>query len=643
MSRRYAMPLARPAATADNSAMTNPKPVRRHKICHIAATTEGAAWVHEQLRDLRDRHGFDVTAILNGDKGKLVDRFNASGIRVLHTDFDFIGSGDLLSLPRKVLGLMRILRRERFDVVQTHLFHSMVIGRIAAWFVDVPVRLSMIAGPFHLEAYTPRWIDRWTCWMETAVIASCEYTRTLYHAMGLPRRRTELVYYGPDPARFDPAKTEPADLRGEFGWEPDAPLVGMVAYFYTEMGVNRWTPPAVQGHANKRQEDFIHAARAILDRRPDVRFVLVGSGWEAGGFAYMDRMKALATSLGIDSQLRFTGFRTDVPSVLRSLDVAVQASLSENLGGTIELLLMACPTVATRTGGMVDSVIDGETGILVEPRDPEDLANGILRLLENREMAARVAARGRTWMLERFTLDRTVDDLAAIYTARLRAHPNGYRRWMVVPRMAAGGLFCVAIVVRFVLFDMALLPRWDAGWRPWTVWRYRLIALRYRLRLGFARVLGRLRPGLPKVVLPRLPAPPQLGPLVIWPRIWLWRVYAFVGRNSSFGIRRRLRALGMAAAGQLRRLREATGLWPKIWLWRFYAFVGRNSSFGIRRRLRALGMAAAVQLRRLREATGLWPKIWLWRFYAFVGRNSSFGIRRRLRGLIGKLWPPSQV
>ena len=410
----------------------------------------------------------------------------------------------------------------------------------------------------------------------------------------------------------------------------------MVAYFYTEMGVNRWTPPAVQGHANKRQEDFIHAARAILDRRPDVRFVLVGSGWEAGGFAYMDRMKALATSLGVDSQLQFTGFRTDVPSVLRGLDVAVQASLSENLGGTIESLLMACPTVATRTGGMVDSVIDGETGILVEPRDPEDLAGGILRLLDDRDLAARVAARGRAWMLERFTLDRTVDDLAAIYTARLRVSSRGYRRWMVVPRMAVGGLFCVAIVVRFVLFDMALVPRWDAGWRPWTVWRYRLIALRYRL----SGHVNRLRSGVPKVALPPLP---QLAPLTIWPRIWLWRFYAFVGRNSSFGLRRRLRVLGTVAAEQGERLRAAAALWPKIWLWRLYAFVGRHSSFGIRRRLRGLGTAAAEQGGRLRVAAALWPKIWLWRLYAFVGRNSSFGIRRRVRGFIGKFWPPSQV
>ena len=132
------------------------QPKIANRICHIIATTEGAAWVFEQLRDLRNRFGYDVTVILNGETGALVDRFKSENIRVLVSDFNFLGSGDLLSVPRKIWHLRQMLVRERFDVVQTHLFHSMVIGRIAAWFADVPVRLAMIAGPFHLEAYTPR-------------------------------------------------------------------------------------------------------------------------------------------------------------------------------------------------------------------------------------------------------------------------------------------------------------------------------------------------------------------------------------------------------------------------------------------------------------------------------------------------------
>jgi glycosyltransferase involved in cell wall biosynthesis len=178
----------------------------RTRVCHIAATTEGAAWVFEQLRDLRDRYGYDVSAILSGEQGGLVEKFRTAGIPIHAVSFDFTSSTDLLSLPRKVLALLRLLRRERFDIIQTHLFHSMIIGRISAWFADVPIRFSMIAGPFHLEAYTPRWIDRWTCWLDTAIIASCQYTRSLYRKIGVPARRLEVIYYGPDERKFDPAR-----------------------------------------------------------------------------------------------------------------------------------------------------------------------------------------------------------------------------------------------------------------------------------------------------------------------------------------------------------------------------------------------------------------------------------------------------
>jgi hypothetical protein len=109
---------------------TMPAPTTRQlRVCHIAATTEGAAWVFEQVRDLRDRFGYDVSVILNGTSGALVDRFNAAGIRVLASDFQFLGGGDLFALPKRILDLGRILERERFDIIQTHLFHSMVIGR----------------------------------------------------------------------------------------------------------------------------------------------------------------------------------------------------------------------------------------------------------------------------------------------------------------------------------------------------------------------------------------------------------------------------------------------------------------------------------------------------------------------------------
>lgn len=109
------------------------------------------------------------------------------------------------------------------------------------------------------------------------------------------------------------------------------------------------------------------------------------------------------------------------------MNVAVQASLSENLGGTIEGLLMEVPMVVTRVGGMVDTVRDGETGILVDPDNPRDLARGILDLLRDPERARTLGRNGRRFMLERFSLERTVSELHALY-GRLLADKSGRQR-----------------------------------------------------------------------------------------------------------------------------------------------------------------------------------------------------------------------
>jgi glycosyltransferase involved in cell wall biosynthesis len=484
--------------------MTGDPNARPLKICHIAATTEGGVWVFEQLRDLRDRHGYDVSVILNGEKGTLVDRFHAAGIPVQVAGFDFISNLGLFQLRRKVIDLVRLLRRERFDVIQTHLFHSMVVGRIAAWIADVPVRFSMIPGPIHLEAYGSRWIDKFTCWADTMIIASCEYTRTLYRRLGVAKDRLALVYYGPDETKFDPAAIAPADLRGEFGWAPDTLLIGMVAYFYPELPHNRWIPPALQGRSVKSQEDLIRATPFVLREFPRAKFLLVGSGWEEPGRAYLKRMQALVAELGLERSVVFTGFRTDVPAVLRALDVSVQPSLSENLGGTIESLLMQCPTVATRVGGMIDAVVDGKTGVLVNPADPADLASGIIGLLRDPVTAQHYGIAGRERMLANFTLRRTVDDLAELYERKARIRRADHGRQVFAFRLAVGSALCLLIAMRYRLLDAYLLVRWDEGWRPW--------------RLG--------------------------APLIFIPRRWRNRLYAFVGRHvPGYGPGRRMRSL----------------------------------------------------------------------------------------------------
>jgi glycosyltransferase involved in cell wall biosynthesis len=416
----------------------------------------------EQLRELRDRYGYEITAVIGGT-GSLAAKLAAEGIRTLVFEFGFPANMALHRLLTQVSALARLLDGERFDIVQTHLFSSMVLTRLAAWLADVPVRLAMIAGPFHLEADTPRWIDAHTAWMETGVIGSCAYTLELYRRLRLPPSHLHLVYYGPDDRKFDPARVTRADVRSAFGWSADAPVVGMVAYFYPKLPPSRWTPAHLHDRANKRQEDLLHAIPMIRATVPEARFLFIGSGWGELGRRNFAEAQALALQLGLNTSVAFAGFRRDVAEILAAIDVSVQASLSENLGGTIEALLMECPIVATRTGGMIDSVRHEETGLLVPPMDVPALAEAVTRLLLDPSRAKALGRNGRKLMLAKFTLGRAVDDLHKIYREQLEGHGTAERgyRWRVRLLRRALAIPVFAYLGGRLVADVVIRQRWE--------------------------------------------------------------------------------------------------------------------------------------------------------------------------------------
>jgi len=139
--------------------------------------------------------------------------------------------------------------------------------------------------------------------------------------------------------------------------------------------------------------------------------------------------------------------------------VAVQAALNENLGGTIEALLMQCPTVATRVGGMVDAVRDGETGVLVNPSDSEDLARGIIELLRDQKRARTLARAGRELMVRRFTLRHAVEALASLYQELARAQqPREYYNILISVRRVLAGFPLFIYVVAKTLFMKRKAP-----------------------------------------------------------------------------------------------------------------------------------------------------------------------------------------
>src|SRR5690606_1107408 len=122
-----------------------------------------------------------------------------------------------LRLPLTILRLARQFRRSRTTIVHTHIFNTMIIGRIAAWLARVPCRVSMVPGPLHLEAPFTRTVDRLTCWMDHRIVAGCAYTHAQYEALGLAAPQLQCIPYGIDPSRFDPSRADGAETRRALG------------------------------------------------------------------------------------------------------------------------------------------------------------------------------------------------------------------------------------------------------------------------------------------------------------------------------------------------------------------------------------------------------------------------------------------
>jgi len=213
---------------------------------------------------------------------------------------------DALALTRNAARMARVLRSAEVDVVHTHSFHSMIIGRLAGALARVPIRVTMVATPLHLEAALPRRMDLFTYRLEHRLLAGCQYTNDLYAQHGVPAAVRQTVGYGADPSGFDPAAANRTRVRAEFGIADETWLIGQVAYFHPPL-TGSMAPPGMEGRGIKGHEDLMAAARLVLDQRPDVRFLIVGDGSAEPGQRHFEDIKRLARELGIDHAVVFAG------------------------------------------------------------------------------------------------------------------------------------------------------------------------------------------------------------------------------------------------------------------------------------------------------------------------------------------------
>jgi glycosyltransferase involved in cell wall biosynthesis len=156
----------------------------------------------------------------------------------------------------------------------------------------------------------------------------------------------------------------------------------------------------------KDQRTLIDAAPVILERFPDARFVVVGDG----------PLRAELEQRAAGLPFEFLGNRTDVPELLAGFDVFAFPSLFEGLClAVIEAQAAGVPVVATPVGGIRETVVDGDTGLLVATRDPRALGAAVCRVLDDSALAARLREEARRRVRERYSVPRMVAETVAFY------------------------------------------------------------------------------------------------------------------------------------------------------------------------------------------------------------------------------------
>jgi glycosyltransferase involved in cell wall biosynthesis len=286
-----------------------------------------------------------------------------------------------------ILGLARVLRDEKPDVVHAHDPHATAAAVLAARLGGRPRVVASRRVPLRLRGALSR---RKYLACDRLIPVSRAVTHRLIED-GLPFDRLTLIYEGV-PDRLSPA--EPREVLEGLGVPPGSPVIGNVA--------------ALTEH--KDHETLLRAMPRVLAAVPGARLVIVGEG------KLRRRLESLARERGLGGRCVFTGFREDVDRLLPGFSLLCLTSRLEGLGTSLlDAMCFSRPIVAAATGGIPEAVRHGETGLLVPVGDPSALAVALVALLRDEGRRERMGRAGRRRFEQTFTAGRMVEETLRVY------------------------------------------------------------------------------------------------------------------------------------------------------------------------------------------------------------------------------------
>lgn len=362
-------------------------------VLHVIDTTGpgGAETVFVELAARLDRQRYRSIALIRGP-GWVESTLQARQIPTFTLDCK--GSFNVAYLR----ALIALIRRERVDVIQSHLLGSNVYcalaglltgRRVIATFhggVDIHSAERFLAAKFGLIRFGARYV----------VSVSNALTQELLQRASMPRDKIRVIYNGIDTGAFAQPQPKHTSLRDQLALPADCTLLGALGNIR----------PA------KDYPTLLDAIAQIADEFPQLQVVIAGEGKGRLMQALLDQR----TRLGLDARVHFAGFVSDPARYLGNLDLFVLSSSSEGFSiATIQAMAAGLPVIATRSGGPQEIITDGIDGVLVDKSSAQALADGLRRVLGDERLRHNIAANAVTSVKKRFDIAQMVDSYSALY------------------------------------------------------------------------------------------------------------------------------------------------------------------------------------------------------------------------------------
>lgn len=296
--------------------------------------------------------------------------------------------------PRPFLRLARLIRKWRPQIVHSFMVHANLLARLVRPIAPAPILICSARNTFEggrLRELLYRVTDP-LCDVTTQV---CQIGLERYVRIGaVPRHKIRYIPNGVDTDIFKP------DLKARIEWREKL----SVEDHFVWLAVGRFDP-------QKDYPNMLHAFPHVLRESAKTVLLIAGDG------PLRPEMEKLACELRVEKHVRFLGICRDVPQLMNAADAFVMSSAWEGMANVLlEASASGLPIVATNVGGNGEIVVDGETGFLVPPKDPEALAQTMLRLMNLPEgERRRIGEKGRRHVEQNFALDRVVDQWEALY------------------------------------------------------------------------------------------------------------------------------------------------------------------------------------------------------------------------------------